>query len=62
MATKKCTTKIYCPGCRTEHFTDEVEFVDIEEDFFGRDVMHFICPEASKVKVAIHKSNVFGER
>ena len=36
---------VRCPNCLQEHFTDEVEFLDIEEDMIGRDVMTFVCPE-----------------
>lgn len=46
---------VVCPLCGEHHDTDEVAFVNIEEDFHGRDVMTFICP----VKEAEAKSNVF---
>ena len=35
---------VKCPECGENHFTDEVEFLNVEEDFHGRDVMHYICP------------------
>lgn len=34
----------------------EVEFQNIEEDFYGRDVLTFICPKCGE----IHKSFRFG--
>lgn len=35
---------VICPECSEEHLTTEVEFVNVEEDMQGRDVMHFVCP------------------
>jgi len=35
--------KVYCEHCSYWHFTDDVEFLNIEEDIQGRDVMHFEC-------------------
>jgi len=35
---------VLCSACSDRHLTFEVEFVDIEEDIQGRDVMHFVCP------------------
>jgi hypothetical protein len=35
---------VLCAECSEEHDTTKVEFVDVEEDFQGRDVMYFICP------------------
>jgi len=37
--------------------TEEVEFLNIEEDMQGRDVMTFKCPLCGE----IHKSLVFGK-
>lgn len=34
---------VLCSACDTEHSVDEVEFLDIEEDFQGRDRMTFKC-------------------
>jgi len=35
---------VLCPACDTEHSVDEVEFLDVEEDFQGRgDRMTFKC-------------------
>ena len=39
----KSKFKVYCEWCQDWHYTDEVEFLNIEEDIQGRDVMHFEC-------------------
>ena len=39
----KIKFKVYCEWCHDWHRTDEVEFLNIEEDIQGRDVMHFEC-------------------
>jgi hypothetical protein len=36
--------KVICRECSDEHLTSEVEFLNIEEDIHGRDVMSFVCP------------------
>ena len=35
---------VYCPECGEKHSAREVEFLNVEEDIQGRDVMHFVCP------------------
>jgi len=35
---------VICTECGQNHFTTEVEFLNIEEDMQGRDVMHYTCP------------------
>lgn len=35
---------VHCPACGDKHETTEVEFLDIQEDLFGRDLMTFTCP------------------
>jgi hypothetical protein len=35
---------VKCGECNEEHLTSEVEFVNIEENFYGEDVAYFICP------------------
>lgn len=47
---------VYCRGCGNEHTVEEVEFVDIEEDWRGADLMTFICPDTFTEE----KSNVYG--
>lgn len=39
-----CSTIVICSECSEEHLTNEVEFVNIEEDIQGRDLMYFVCP------------------
>ena len=34
---------VKCCECGNEHLTSEVKFVNIEENFYGEDVAHFIC-------------------
>jgi len=36
---------IKCAECQNQHLVNEVEFLDVEEDYIGRDIMHFVCPE-----------------
>ena len=35
---------VICCECSQEHSTTDVEFLNIEEDIQGRDIMHFVCP------------------
>jgi len=35
--------KVYCEWCSDWHSTEDVYFLNIEDDFGGRDVMHFEC-------------------
>jgi len=35
---------VKCRECGEDHNPKEVEFLNIEEDIHGRDVMEFICP------------------
>lgn len=37
-------TFVNCPVCGEMHTTSEVEFLNIEEDIHGRDVLTYICP------------------
>jgi hypothetical protein len=39
----KMSYKVYCEWCHDWHNTEDVEFLNIEEDIEGRDVMHFEC-------------------
>ncbi len=36
---------VRCAECQEQHYVDEVEFLDVEEDYMGRDIMHFVCSE-----------------
>ncbi len=40
--------EVICDSCRERHSTEEVEFVTVEEDIQGRDVMYFICPKTQE--------------
>lgn len=35
---------VICSECSEEHSTTEVEFLNVEEDIQGRDIMYFQCP------------------
>ena len=51
---------IVCPLCKGHHDTNKVEFLNIEEDILGRDMMTYRCPvtnETSKALVYRGKSN-----
>ena len=39
---------VKCSECGSEHSSEEVETVNIEEDIFGRDLLTFICPVTKK--------------
>lgn len=36
-------TEVYCYGCKESHNTKNVEFLNIEENAEGHDVMTFFC-------------------
>jgi hypothetical protein len=39
------TFYVHCAECQNKHSVEDVEFLDVEEDYVGRDIMHFVCPE-----------------
>lgn len=39
---------VRCTECGEEHFVEEVEFVNVEEDFQGWDLLTYICPVTGK--------------
>ena len=41
---------VICLGCGEKHETDAVEFLNVEEDIQGRDVMEFKCPETDTIQ------------
>ena len=47
---------VNCLKCGEHHSTTQVEFLNIEEDIHGRDVMFFTCPVENEPT----KSFVFG--
>lgn len=47
---------VICTECSEEHLTTEVEFLNVEEDMQGRDVMYFVCPvTVTKTKSLVYK-------
>ena len=40
--------QVWCKHCQEFHDVGEVEFLDVEEDITGRDVMSFHCPIADQ--------------
>lgn len=48
--------KVHCVNCKVFVNVDETEFVNIEEDIQGVDVMTYICPHCKKEQ----KSKIFG--
>lgn len=40
--------QVFCGDCQTYFDEEKVEFVDIEEDVLGHDVMTFKCPICKK--------------
>jgi len=42
--------KVICPTCKTLFNEDAVEFVNIEEDIQGRDLLTFVCPVCKESK------------
>jgi hypothetical protein len=50
------STYVNCLKCGEHHSTKEVEFLNIEEDIQGRDLMTFMCPVVEEET----KSLVFG--
>ena len=37
--------KVFCGNCQAYYKEEDVEFIDIEEDIVGQDVMTFKCPK-----------------
>ena len=46
--------KVYCDGCDDFHFSEDVIFQEVMEDYMGRDVLTFEC----KVDGKFHKGIV----
>lgn len=44
---------VYCPACGEEHNSSEVETVNIEEDFTGRDVLTYTCKYTNTVQKSL---------
>ena len=41
---------VWCPACVEEHETTDVDFLDVQEDYQGRDIMTYRCPETGTVQ------------
>jgi len=39
---------VICPKCKTQVRTDQVEFLNIEEDERGHDLLTFGCPQCKE--------------
>ena len=35
---------VKCKGCGEDHSSDQVKFLNIEENDLGQDVLYFVCP------------------
>lgn len=44
---------VMCPACDVGHDSSEVETLNIEEDFQGRDVLTFQCPYSNTVQKSL---------
>lgn len=44
--------KVTCPTCKNMFNEDAVEFINIEEDIQGRDLLTFKCPVCNEPKKA----------
>ena len=44
MSSYKKEAYVYCTECQEQHTVKEVTFINIEEDFYGRDLLTFQCP------------------
>ena len=45
--------QVKCPECNESHDPADVEFVNIEEDSQGRDLLTFVCPNTGKETKAL---------
>jgi len=44
----KRVIKVKCRRCKHDFDEEDVEFVNVEEDFFGADILTFVCPECGQ--------------
>jgi len=49
------TITVTCTECKESHDEAKVEFVNIEEDFEGRDVLTFVCPACGKTVKSLRR-------
>lgn len=45
--------QVHCLECGEDHNPEDVEFVNIEEDINGRDLLTFVCPVTEKETKAL---------
>jgi Zn finger protein HypA/HybF involved in hydrogenase expression len=50
------TIGVWCGECKLWFEEKHTEFVDIEEDFEGRDVLTFICPECKTEQRSLRRT------
>lgn len=46
---------VYCRQCKAWIDEDTVDFLDIEEDFEGRDLMTFRCPTCKTISKSLRR-------
>ena len=47
---------VVCRECGEHHFTEEVTFLNIEENIQGHDIMYFVCPVTNnKTKSSVYR-------
>lgn len=44
---------VWCAACDGNHTTDEVEFLNVEEDIEGRDVATYRCPDTQTTQKSL---------
>ena len=42
--------QVYCSECKDWLYEKDVEFINIEEDFQGADILTFKCPHCGSIK------------
>jgi len=48
---------VFCKECDKHHETEDVKFVDISEDYAGRDLFKFVCPVTGKTTEGLVYAN-----
>ena len=47
--------RVHCTCCGDDHLVKDVEFMNVEEDLYGRDVLEFRCPDlGTSTKALVH--------
>lgn len=55
-------TEVYCYGCQQSHNTKDVEFLNIEENAEGHDVMTFFCANTQYKGISSVRSQNYTNR